>query len=80
MWNSSQYANPDFDAAFAEFQSSLTVDTQKAACKKIETILNEDVPGRAAVLLQLPLGHSTAFQDVRVTALGQMFLEKASQT
>ena len=80
VWNSSQYANPDFDAAFAEFQSSVTVDGQKAACTKIETILNEDVPVGLPFFYNFLSGHSTAFQDVSVTALGQMFLQKASQT
>ena len=44
IWNSSQYSSPEFDAAFKEFQSAIGVEAQKAACKKIETILNEDVP------------------------------------
>ena len=34
--------------------------------------------GGRAVLLQLPSGHSNAVQDVRVSALGQMFVENAS--
>nr|MBA3606297.1 ABC transporter substrate-binding protein [Acidimicrobiia bacterium] len=79
VWNSSQYSNPDFDAAFAEFQSSITVETQKAACKKMETILNEDVPVGLPFFYNFLSGHSNTFKDVRVTAIGQMFLEKASQ-
>ncbi len=79
VWNSSQYANPEFDAAFAEFQSSVTVETQKAACKKIETILNEDVPVGLPFFYNFLSGHSTSFQDVMVTAIGQMFLGQASQ-
>jgi peptide/nickel transport system substrate-binding protein len=79
VWNSSQYANPDFDAAFAEFQSSVTVDAQKAACTKIETILNDEVPIGLPFFYNFLSGHSTAFQDVHVTALGQMFLGQASQ-
>ena len=43
IWNSSQYASSEFDAAFGEFQAAIGVDAQKTACKKIETILNEDV-------------------------------------
>jgi peptide/nickel transport system substrate-binding protein len=79
VWNSSQYANPDFDAAFAEFQGSVTVDAQKAACKKIETILNDEVPVGLPFFYNFLSGHSTAFQDVKVTAIGQMFLGQASQ-
>ena len=54
IWNSSQYNSPEFDAAFTEFQAAVGVDAQKAACTKIETILNDDVPVGSAVLLQLP--------------------------
>ena len=80
IWNSSQYSSPEFDAAFKEYQAAIGVEAQKAACKKIETILNEDVPVGAAVLLQLPRpASSKKFQGVRVSALGQMFLDKASQ-
>jgi len=79
IWNSSQYSNPDFDAAFSEFQGSVGVDAQKAACKKIETILNEDTPIGLPFFYNFLSGHSKTFKDVRVTAIGQMFLEKASQ-
>ena len=43
-WNSSQYSSPEFDAAFKEYQAAVDVEAQTAACEKIETILNEDVP------------------------------------
>ena len=79
VWNSSQYSNPDFDAAFSEFQSSVTVEDQRAACKTMETILNEDTPIGLPFFYNFLSGHSTAFNDVRVTAIGQMFLENASQ-
>ena len=55
IWNSSQYSSPAFDAAFKEFQTAVGVDAQKAACTKIETILNEDSPIGHPVLLQLPV-------------------------
>ena len=47
--------SPAFDAAFTEFQAAVGVDAQKAACTKIETILNDDTPVGHPVLLQLPL-------------------------
>ena len=54
IWNSSQYASPPFDAAFTEFQAAVAVDAQKAACTKIETILNDDVPVGLPYFVQLP--------------------------
>ena len=79
VWNSSQYSSPEFDAAFKEYQGAIGVDAQKAACKKIETILNEDVPVGVPFFYNYLSGNSKKFQGVRVSALGQMFLDKASQ-
>lgn len=79
IWNSSQYASPDFDAAFAEFQASVGVDAQKAACKKIETILNDEVPVALPYWYNYLSGHVKSFTGVRVSALGQMFLDQAAK-
>jgi peptide/nickel transport system substrate-binding protein len=79
VWNSSQYSSPEFDAAFKEYQAAVDVDAQKAAMKKVETILNEDVPIGLPFFYNYLSGNSKKFQDIRVSALGQMFLEKASQ-
>ena len=78
VWNSSQYSSADFDAAFKEFQSSLGIDDQIAACGKIEAILNEDVPIGVPYFYNYLSGHSNSVTGVRVSALGQMFVEKAS--
>ena len=79
VWNSSQYSNPEFDAAFKEYQASVGVEAQTAAAGTLETILNEDVPAGVPFFYNYLSGHSTSFQGVRVSALGQMFVEKASQ-
>jgi peptide/nickel transport system substrate-binding protein len=79
VWNSSQYSSPDFDAAFKEFQSAVGVDAQKAACKKIETILNEDVPIALPYFYNYLSGNSKKYTGVYTSALGQMFLSSASQ-
>ena len=80
MWNSSQYSNPEFDAAFTEFQAAVGVEAQTAAAGKLR-----DASSTTRCPIGLPFfynylsGHSNSFQGVRVSALGQMFLEKASQ-
>jgi peptide/nickel transport system substrate-binding protein len=79
VWNSSQYSSPEMDAAFKEYQAAVGVDAHKAACKKLETILNEDVPIGLPYFYNYLSGNSKSFQGVRVSALGQMYLEKASQ-
>jgi peptide/nickel transport system substrate-binding protein len=61
VWNSSQYANADFDAAFAAFQAAVGVDAQKAACKEIETILNDEVPIGLPYFYQFLSGNANTF-------------------
>jgi peptide/nickel transport system substrate-binding protein len=79
IWNSSQYSSSAFDAAFTEFQASVGVDSQKAACKKIETILNEDVPVGLPYFYNYLAGNSKKFTGVFSSALGQMSFSATSQ-
>lgn len=77
VWNSSQYSSTEFDAAFIEFQKAVGVDAQKAACAKIEKILNEDVPVGIPYFYNYLSGNSKKFTGVYTSALGQMFLSSA---
>jgi peptide/nickel transport system substrate-binding protein len=79
VWNSSQYNSKEFDDAFTEFQKSIGVEAQKAACKKIETILNEDVPIGLPYFYNYLAGSSKKYQGIYSSALGQMFFSSASQ-
>jgi peptide/nickel transport system substrate-binding protein len=77
IWNSSQYNSPDFDAAFAAYQAAIGVDAQKAACKTIEEILVEDTPIVVPYIYNYIAGWSKKYDGIRVSALGQIFLDKA---
>jgi peptide/nickel transport system substrate-binding protein len=79
IWNSSQYSSKEFDAAFSEFQKAVGVDAQKAACTKIETILNEDVPVGVPYFYNYLAGNSNKFQGVFSSALGQMSFSQTSK-
>jgi hypothetical protein len=79
VWNASHYSSDAFDAAFTEFQKAVGVDSQKAACAKIEQIMNEDVPAAVPYWYNYLSGTSKAFTGVYTCALGQMFLSSASQ-
>jgi peptide/nickel transport system substrate-binding protein len=79
IWNSSQYASAEFDAAFTEFQAAVAVDAQKAACTKIETILNRDVPIGLPYFYNYLAGNSNRFTGVFSSALGQMSFATTSQ-
>jgi peptide/nickel transport system substrate-binding protein len=80
IWNSSQYASPEFDAAFAEFQAALGVEAQKAACNKIQTILNRDLPVGVPYFYNYLAGNSNKFSGVFSSALGQMSFSTTSRT
>jgi peptide/nickel transport system substrate-binding protein len=80
IWNSSQYNSSQFDADFAEFQAAIGVDAQKAACKKIETILNDEVPVGLPYWYNFLGASSKTFTGIYTSALGQMFLSTASKT
>jgi peptide/nickel transport system substrate-binding protein len=79
IWNSSQYSAPAFDAAFTEFQAAVGVDAQKAACTKIETILNDEVPVGLPYFYNYLAGNSNKFTGVFSSALGQMSFSQTSQ-
>ncbi len=79
-WNSAHYKSEPFNAAFAEYQKALDVAGHKAACKKLETIANEDVPYAIPYFYTLLSGHSKKFTGLRWSALGQLFLDKAATT
>jgi peptide/nickel transport system substrate-binding protein len=79
IWNSSQYNSTDFDAAFTQFQAAVGVDAQKAACTKIETILNEDVPVGLPYFYNYLAGNSKKFTGVFSSALGQMSFSATSK-
>jgi peptide/nickel transport system substrate-binding protein len=79
IWNSSQYNSSEFDAAFAEFQAAIGVDAQKAACTKIETILNTDVPIGVPYFYNYLAGNSNKFTGVFSSALGQMSFATTQQ-
>lgn len=79
IWNSSQYASVALDTAFAEFQAAIGVDAQKAACTKIQTILNEDVPILVPYFSNYLAGSSNRFTGIHASALGQMIFSSASK-
>lgn len=80
IWNSSQYASAEFDTAFAEFQAALGVDAQRAACNKLETILNRDLPVGVPYFYNYLAGNSKKFSGVFSSALGQMSFSSTTRT
>lgn len=79
VWNSSQYANSDFDNLFGEFQAAVGVDAQKEVCAKLEANMNDETPVGISYTISALAAYSKDFQGVENTAMGFAFLEGASQ-
>ena len=79
VWNSSQYANSEFDAGFAEFQAAVDVDGQKAAAGKLIKNMNDETPVGIGYTISALAAYSNKFQGVSNTAMGFTFLESAGQ-
>ncbi len=77
VWNSSQYASKEFDAAFKAFQGSIGVDAQKTSARAISDILQRDTPIVVPYFYQYLAAHSKKFSGMSTTALGQLDLTKA---
>ncbi len=77
-WNSSNYASPQFDQLFADYQSAVDVAGQKAAVGQIQQLLHEDAPALYPFFFDYLSGHDASVSGVQVTALGHMKLEKAT--
>ncbi|MEM7272802.1 MAG: hypothetical protein AAF547_06975 [Actinomycetota bacterium] len=78
-WNSSNFANSDFDRLFGEYQAALDVDGQKAAVTQIQALLHEEAPALYPFFFDYLSGHDESVSGVQTTALGHMQLHKASK-
>jgi peptide/nickel transport system substrate-binding protein len=77
VWNSSQYASPEFDAAFKGFQAAIGLDAQKKAARTISDIMQRDTPIIVPYFYQYLSAHSKRFAGMATTALGQIDVSKA---
>ncbi|NND03115.1 MAG: ABC transporter substrate-binding protein [Acidimicrobiia bacterium] len=79
-WNSSNYASPEFDSLFAQYQGAVDVAGQKAAVGAIQKLLHDDAPALYPFFFDYLSGHDVSVSGVQVTALGHMQLQKASKS
>jgi peptide/nickel transport system substrate-binding protein len=78
-WNSSNYASPQFDQLFKDYQSATDVDGQKAAVGQIQQLLHEDMPAAYPFFYNYLCGHADNVSNVQTTALGHLQLQKATK-
>ncbi len=80
VWNSSNYANPDFDQALSEYRQSVDVDGQREAMGRMQAILWEDVPAVYPYFYNYLSGHDNSVAGVEATALGHTILSAATKS
>ncbi len=77
-WNSSNYANDEFDQLFTDYQSSIDVEGQTTAVSGIQQNLHANTPACYAFFFDYLSGHDSSVSGVKVTALGHMLFQEAS--
>ena len=79
-WNSAHYNSEEFNAAVAEYQAALDLDTRKAAVKKIQAIAHADIPYVIPYFYNSLTAYKKNVSGIRATGLGHFYLGKAGFT
>lgn len=79
VWNSSQYADSAFDAAFGAWSAAVSVEDQKATAADVQKNLWDNVPVGIPYTINTLGAFNNKFQGIVTTAMGFAFLEGASQ-
>lgn len=76
-WNSSNFANSEFDNLVTQYQGAVDVDGQREAIGQIQALLHEEAPALYPAFFDYLSGHDNSVRNVPVTALGHMKFENA---
>ncbi|MEM7285639.1 MAG: ABC transporter substrate-binding protein [Actinomycetota bacterium] len=79
-WNSSNYADADYDALVTQYQGSIDVEGQTAAISGIQQKIHEDAPALYPYFFNYLGGHDNSVQGVQITALGHVLLQNATKS
>lgn len=79
-WNSSNYADADYDGLVSQYQGSVDVEGQTAAISAIQQKLHADAPAVYPFFFNYLGGHDNSVSDVQITALGHVLLQKATKS
>jgi peptide/nickel transport system substrate-binding protein len=80
VWNSSNWANSEFDAALTAYRESVDVDGQTAAMGTMQQLMWEDVPTTIPYFYDYLSGNDVSVSGVQVTALGHVIVSAASKS
>ena len=78
VWNSSVYANAEFDALVKQYQGAIDVASQKSAIGQIQKHLWENVPASYPYFFDYLAATKAELQGVTFSALGHILLNQAS--
>jgi peptide/nickel transport system substrate-binding protein len=77
-WNSAHFKNPDYDKLVSSYVAALDLESQKASAGKIETLLLDQTPIIFGYFYDFLVPTLKTVADVQPTAMGHVFLHKAS--
>ena len=79
VWNAAEYSSAEYDAAVETYASSADLQSQQAAAKAIQDILQADVPMLIPYNINYLSCTSKAVSGVVPTAMGHLFTDSASK-
>ncbi|WAJ28777.1 ABC transporter substrate-binding protein [Antarcticirhabdus aurantiaca] len=79
-WNSAEFKNPEYDRLVASYIAALDPADQKAQAGAIQTLLLDETPVIFPYFYDYLSATVPNLQGVETTAMGQIFLHKASYT
>ncbi|TIX05916.1 MAG: ABC transporter substrate-binding protein [Mesorhizobium sp.] len=78
-WNAAHFKNRDYDALVSSYIAALDLEAQKATAGKIQNLLLEETPVIFGYFSDLLVPTAKGVTGVQPTAMGQLFLDKASK-
>ena len=77
-WNAAEFKDPDYDRLVASYIAALDPVEQKKQAGAIQTLLLDQTPVIFPFFYDYLTATVPGLQGVEATAMGQMFLQKAS--
>jgi peptide/nickel transport system substrate-binding protein len=77
-WNSAHFKNPDYDKLVSSYVASLDLESQRATSGKIEKLLLDETPVIFGYFYDFLVPTLKTVADVQPTAMGHVYLHKAS--
>ncbi len=79
VWNSSNFANAEFDGLLSDYRTAVDVEGQKRAIGAIQVLMHDEQPALYAAFFNFLAGHDNSVSGVQATALGHIQLGRASK-